>query len=345
MQDLPPYLPIYSLISSSAEKRRRFYQLVVADLITQGLRPATAWLSIAAAEHENSGEPQWCTPSLDGCPVYRLKGTREELLYRLVCLARTVDILLLENDRDLGFPRILLDEEGAAAAAASITLATFDLDRQDAVHCLLQGLEQKLAARPVWACILMGGRSSRMGRPKHLLLDEAGRTWLERTVRTVQPQVAGVVLSGRGEIPAALDSLPRLADIPEVGGPLTGILSAMRWQPDVSWLFLACDMPEVTAEAVAWLLGERKVGRWGAVPRRAGQKRLEPLFAGYEPQCAALFERLGAAGIRRIGRIADFEKISVVRIPDHLEASWQNINTPEELCGLLPAPSPPGAGS
>ena len=341
MQDLPPYLPIYSVISGSVERRRRFYELIVAELVAQGLRPVAVQATVAAEECESIEEQQWLTPPLYGCPVYRLKGIREALLYRLLSLVRTADFLLLENDWELGFPQILLDGQGVAAAAESVDLATFELDRQAAVHRLLQGLGQKLAARPVWACILMGGRSSRMGRPKHLLPDTAGSTWLERTVRTVQPQVTGVALSGRGEIPCGLDSLPRLADIPDVGGPLTGILSAMRWQPDVSWLFLACDMPEVTAEAVAWLLGERKVGSWGTVPKRVGLKRVEPLFAGYEPQCAALFERMSAAGIRRIGRIAEFEKISVVRIPDHLVASWQNINTPEELRGLLAASSIP----
>lgn len=335
MQVLPPYFPIYSVISGSAEKLRCFYELLVADLVRQGLRPAIVQALVTAEDRENIGE-HCLAPPLDSCPVYRVRGTKEELVYRFVCLARTVDILLLENDGELGFPQILLDEECAASAAESVDLATFALDRQDAVRRLFYELEQKLVARPVWACILLGGRSSRMGRPKHLLLDESGRTWLERTVRTVQPQVAGVVLSGRGEIPAGLDSLPRLADIPDVGGPLTGILSAMRWQPDVSWLFLACDMPEVTAEAVAWLLGERIVGRWGTVPTRGGLELVEPLFARYEPQCAALFEQIGAAGIRRIRRIVDFEKISVVPIPDHLRKSWQNINTPAELRGLLP---------
>lgn len=343
MQFFSPCLPIYSVLCSSPERLRHFYDLVVADLVTQGLRPAIVQAVFAPEGRDNRGARQCLRQPSDGLPVYRCEGTKEELVYRLSCLAGCVDILLLENDRELGLPQILLDEACTIADADSVVLATFDLDRQTAVQNILDGLQQKLAVRPVWACILMGGRSSRMGRPKHLLLDAEGRTWLERTVHTVRPQVAGVVLSGPGEIPAGLGFLPRLADIPNVGGPLAGILSAMRWQPDVSWLFLACDMPEVTAEAVAWLLGERKAGRWGTVPTRAGLKLVEPLFAGYEPQCAALFEQMCAAGIRRISRIVDFEKINVVQIPDHLQASWQNINTPEELHGLLPTSSNPGS--
>ena len=42
-------------------------------------------------------------------------------------------------------------------------------------------IKQKVA---VWACILIGGKSSRMGHPKHLLpgIDGSKESWLERTV-------------------------------------------------------------------------------------------------------------------------------------------------------------------
>ena len=57
---------------------------------------------------------------------------------------------------------------------------------------------------PVWGCVLIGGRSRRMGRPKHLI-EAGGCSWLERTVqegdvvvthhlpsrRSVAPQFAG----------------------------------------------------------------------------------------------------------------------------------------------------------
>lgn len=340
MQSLPLYLPIYSVISSSADRLRLFHELVVEGLVVKGLRTAYVRAIIETPGANRRGESEWFTQVSHSVPVYSFTGTKEALVYRLSTLARNIDLLLIENDKELGLPLMLLDGKGAGSAADAVDLATFDLDRQAAVRCVLEELEKRLAARPVWACILMGGRSSRMGRPKHLLPAESGSTWLERTVHTVQPQVEGVVLSGRGEIPAGLHSLSRLTDIPNVGGPLAGILSAIRWQPDVSWLFLACDMPEVTAEAVAWLLGERKIGQWATVPTRGGLELVEPLFARYEPQCTALFEQMWLTGTRRIRRIVDFEKINVVRIPVHLQGSWQNINTPEELYRVLPSSSP-----
>ena len=84
---------------------------------------------------------------------------------------------------------------------------------------------------PLLACVLIGGKSSRMGQPKHLL-NQAGHSWLERIVRTLSPFVDEVFLAGSGQVPAALTRLTRLSDVNGVQGPLAGILAALRHRPD-----------------------------------------------------------------------------------------------------------------
>ena len=143
---------------------------------------------------------------------------------------------------------------------------------------------------PVWACILIGGKSSRMGTPKHLIKNVRGKTWIESLVDTVAPAVEGIAISGTGNVPNGLHDLPRLPDIPGVVGPVNGIIAALRWQPLVSWLVLACDMPHVSKDAVTWLLAERRVGRWAEIPKLAGEVHCEPLFAWYDIRSASLFE-------------------------------------------------------
>ena len=187
------------------------------------------------------------------------------------------------------------------------------------------------ALPPVWACVLIGGRSSRMGQPKHLLKDRSGITWLERTVRLLRPFVTGMVLSGGGEVPESLNDLIRLPDIPGVAGPLSGILAAMRWQPSVSWLLVACDMPDITADAVRWLLSRRRPGVWGTVPRLREDGPVEPLLAHYDFRCAPLFEDLLRTGCLRIGMVAGNPKVETPLVPEPMRASWRNVNTVEEL--------------
>jgi molybdopterin-guanine dinucleotide biosynthesis protein A len=172
-----------------------------------------------------------------------------------------------------------------------------------------------------------------MGRPKHLLRS-AGRTWLEHAAAAVAPVVDGVVVLGPGRMPAALGELPRLPDVAGVGGPLAGFHAAMRWQPFATWLFLACDMPLVSPEAVQWLLGQRAPGVWAVLPRRAGGG-VEPLFAWYGFRARAL---LGSC--RGPSEIAAHPKVRTPLVPPHLASAWENANTPADrrrLCRTVPA--------
>ena len=198
-------------------------------------------------------------------------------------------------------------------------------------NLLLDQLAMEWRKTPVWACVLIGGRSSRMGRPKHLLTDACGQTWLARSVALVRPLVSGVALSGRGDVPDDLADLPRLPDVPGVSGPLAGILSAMRWQPNVSWLVIACDLPGITTEALAWLLAACRPGIWGPVPRIHIDGPVEPLLAHYDFRARLLFEDLARQGCLRVSAVAENKKIETPLVPEHLRPSWRNVNSPEDL--------------
>lgn len=181
------------------------------------------------------------------------------------------------------------------------------------------------------ACLLVGGRSSRMGRPKHLIQGDNGLTWIENSVALLTPFVDEIVLSGAGDIPSSLNGLRRLPDVDGVEGPLTGILAAMRWEPAACWLLIACDMPNITVAAVKWLLATRDAKSWGTVPRLHDDGFVEPLLALYEPQAKQYFEELCNSGILRISMVARQSKIATPVVPKELARSWCNINTPDEL--------------
>lgn len=199
------------------------------------------------------------------------------------------------------------------------------------MELLLAKLEEISSYMPIWGCILIGGKSSRMSQPKHLLEDDNGKTWLERTVDHLTPLLDGLVISGAGTIPGQLSNITCLADIPGVAGPLTGILAATRWQPQVSWLLVACDMPHISKEAVEWLLAYRGPGCWGVVPRMGGAGFFEPLFAWYDMRAAHIFEDQLQEGVMQIGRGASHPKIANPTIPEPLRYGWENVNTPNEL--------------
>lgn len=198
---------------------------------------------------------------------------------------------------------------------------------------MIAGNEDETA--PVWGCVLIGGRSRRMGAPKHLL-DENGLAWIEQTVAMLRQKVEQVVICGAGELPASLAGAARVDDVAGLSGPLAGILAAFRGYPLVSWLVVACDLPDMQEAALQWLLDCRRPGVLAVMPELAGDGRIEPLLAYYDRACRPLLEEMAAAGYRRMNRLQAAPGIITPQPPFSLRSCWRNVNTPEEL-GHYPA--------
>jgi molybdopterin-guanine dinucleotide biosynthesis protein A len=295
------HLPIFTLTGGREESRTYFVSCLMTELTARSL---TA--------------------------VFLRRGDGSNLC-TLALLARRYDLVIVNRGIDAPEQPITLGK----FSGSDLGEISWSLGGEEGwprfVERLLGKLTEYGRCTPVWGCVLIGGRSSRMGSPKHLIKDERGKTWLENVIETLRPLVDGIAVSGMGQLPEAVAETPRLPDIPGVVGPLTGIVAAGRWQPQVSWLLVACDMPHVSAEAVNWLLADRRPGCWGRVPRFAGNDRLEPLFAWYDFRSIHLFEEQLYTGNMRIGEAAGDIRIDHPIIPDSLCHSWKNINTPEEL--------------
>ncbi len=182
-----------------------------------------------------------------------------------------------------------------------------------------------------------------MGQSKTLLRFER-TTFVERIVATLRGRVAQVALLGDGPIPPALAHVVRLPDVPDLAGPLAGMLAAMRWERRACWIFVACDLPMLHAEALDWLLAQRGPGRCVVMPKVAPD-RVEPLLAVYEPEALELLEDLVERGLRSPRHLAGQPAVHTPTPPEALRACWTNVNTPEELRRLGSSAAEPYRGS
>ncbi|MDP3478831.1 MAG: NTP transferase domain-containing protein [Desulfoprunum sp.] len=321
-------LPVFRLDGLDAAGGLPFLCNLISELRNCGLRVALVFsqehqlsTDLLPMDHSRIFAAGGDIVSLGAEQLYLSRQTvsPDRIRLYLADLCQHYDIVLVVGETDLALPVLQLPEGETATGISACALTILNL------------LRQTLQQVPIWACVLIGGRSSRMGRAKHLLADGRGRTWLENTVAILEPFVGQVVLSGRGLVPESLLDLVRIPDIPGVAGPLAGILSAMRWQPEVSWLVVACDMPSLSPESLQWLIDSRQPGRWGTVPRRSADSHVEPLLAHYDRRCRSIFEEVLAAGSLRIGDVAGHAKIATPVIPAQFAQAWDNINTPEEL--------------
>ncbi len=265
----------------------------------------------------------------------RLAASPEASLERfLSALASAHDLLLVEGHKDTPLPKVWLADRQGSAAPDSVRhlLATLSWEGErlaSFLHLAEELLRRHFAARPLLGGVLVGGTSSRMGRPKHLAR-VGGLTLLERACGALAAHTAEVVLLGRARGTARRTSLP---DAPGTRGPLAGILSALRWHPCAAWLITACDMPALTADALAWVLAQRRPGAWAVIPADP-DGRLEPLAAAWEPQAARLLEDLVLHGEAAPRLVARHDKATTPPLPAELSPAFLNVNTLSDLAAL-----------
>ncbi len=170
-----------------------------------------------------------------------------------------------------------------------------------------------------------------MGRPKHLLpVKGGGKSWLEHIALILTPFCHEVVVAGAGALPPG--KWQRLSDAPGCAGPLSGILAVSRYCPAASLLVCACDMPDISTAAIAWLLKQRRAGDWALVPKTDYE---QPLFALYDRRMGSVFEKMAGEGKFKMRDLCGMENVRVVQPPSYLIPAWNNINYPHEVFAPL----------
>ncbi len=337
-------LPIFGICGWSGSGKTTLIEQIIPQLLAEGL-------AVAVVKHDAHGIDV-DKPGKDSDRFFRagadvlLDGPGQQLLRRhptdsdrlapaLAELAGRYDLILVEGHKGTPLPKIWLLGEGETAPPEDvenvIAAVARDDDRPSVVRPMVTDLlAQRWRATPVFGCVLIGGKSSRMGEPKHLI-NKDGKTWLARTVGLLEEVCQTVIISGPGDVPQELSHLPRLPDVPDVRGPMAGVLAAMRWAPGASWLAVACDLKDMSADALRWLLADRKPGVWATVPRVARCGGVEPLLAHYDFRSRRLLEELAGEGNFSLSAIAGNPKSASPSVPAELAAAWTNVNTPADL--------------
>jgi molybdopterin-guanine dinucleotide biosynthesis protein A len=100
--------------------------------------------------------------------------------------------------------------------------------------------------------ILAGGKSSRMGVDKGLLLLD-GKTMVQHIIEAMEPHVDFITISTANQAYAEF-GYPLLPDDVPDKGPLGGIATALSVSKTERNLIVSCDMPLLSTEAIGWFL-------------------------------------------------------------------------------------------
>ncbi len=184
--------------------------------------------------------------------------------------------------------------------------------------------------------VLVGGKSSRMGRDKALLpwgLEaKSGLTLAQHVAQVVQQAAGSVNLIGDPARYAAL-GYPVHADQLRDCGPLAGVATALRVCAADWALIVGCDMPAISVDALRRLLAATG-GTQRLCVVAVGPRGPEPLCAVYHISCLPTIEQAAAQG--RFKMREAIAEIGAEPVVDISPACFANLNTPEDLEAFPP---------
>ena len=340
--------PVLAVCGFSGSGKTTLLQAVIPKLVERGL-------AVAIVKHD-AHRFEVDKPGKDSDVLFRagatitLRGPGQQFERRgeaamlsveatLAHLGRDHDLLLVEGHKDVSLPKFWLGNAERLAAPENVTnivrTLEWDSERLTAFMDYIDAwLPAAWNARPLYRGLLVGGMSTRMGSPKHVL-PFGGRAMGEIAAEALsggQGDFRTVVLAS-GLLPENLQRLARLPDCPGFGGPGAGLIAAHRWAPEAAWIVAACDHPWLGPKHIEWLAGQRRPGCWAVIPKQ-GDGHPCPTLALYEPQALEFLERRFRASGEHDARpsaLLDLPRTRVVEPPAEFADGWINVNTPEEL--------------
>jgi len=181
----------------------------------------------------------------------------------------------------------------------------------------------------VIAAVLAGGAASRMsGEKAEALL--AGRRLAEYPTAALTRAGLKPFLVTKADRPLSISGVETVIEPREPRHPLLGIATALRAAGGAAVLVVACDLPMLPAEMLAWLADKRGAA---VIPQVDG--RLQPLAALYRPECLAVIEAGINSGRSVTSTVLDLgpvviEEPELARFGDP-ETSFHNVNTRADL--------------
>lgn len=191
---------------------------------------------------------------------------------------------------------------------------------------LISFLLSRYELKPLDGLILLGGKSERMGRDKgeikygdhpqklavNQLLGDSGLANRYFSVRQGQH----------------LDLTNRIEDEFLNLGPMGGILSAFKRNPNNALLVLANDLPYLKKEHLELLISERDPNKVATAFKGRSKDFVEPLICIYEPKAYPILLAYLAAGYSCPRKMLINNEVKVIEVED----MWiTNVNTEEEL--------------
>ena len=175
--------------------------------------------------------------------------------------------------------------------------------------------------------ILAGGKSSRMGTEKGLILYK-NKPFVEHIIEAMNPLVDNIIIISNNKAYKSF-GFRCYEDLIKNTGPLAGIYTGLRYSKTDNNLIVSCDIPLIKTAVLQKLIDQKN--DTSEVIQLQSQGKNMPLIALYKKSCKVIFMEELYQNQKKVQKALKKCNVKTVLIDGSLEKVTANINTPEDL--------------
>jgi molybdopterin-guanine dinucleotide biosynthesis protein A len=175
--------------------------------------------------------------------------------------------------------------------------------------------------------ILAGGKSSRMGTEKGLIIYK-NKPFVEHIIEAMSPLVDNIIIISNNKA-YKIFGFRCYEDLIKNTGPLAGIYTGLRYSKTENNLIVSCDVPLINTVILQKLIDQKNDA--SEVIQLQSQGKNMPLIALYKKSCEVIFMEELHQNQKKLQKALKKCNVKTVIIDGSLEQVTANINTPEDL--------------
>jgi molybdopterin-guanine dinucleotide biosynthesis protein A len=187
--------------------------------------------------------------------------------------------------------------------------------------------------KDITGIILAGGKSSRMGSEKGLILLH-DKPFIQHSIEALQPLVNEIIIVSSNSDYDTF-GVKRVEDMIPDSGPVAGLHAGLTHSTTKENLVISCDVPLLTTSLLKKLLSHTKED-YDIIQFEAEGKTI-PLIALYKKHCANKCEELLIHGERRLRKLVMTLKTKTISVIEKEHVLVTNMNTIEDLKAITDA--------
>ncbi len=184
-----------------------------------------------------------------------------------------------------------------------------------------------IAKENITGIILAGGKSSRMGTDKGLVLYK-GKFFTQYVIDAIKPLVDDIMIISDNSSYDIFNTTRTNDDIKNAG-PLAGVYTGLKHSKTEFNLVLSCDVPLITTSVLQQLIDAISFDI--DIIQLKSKDKTMPLIALYKKTCAPTFLELLKKKERKMTQAISHFKVKTIVLETDLEHYTANINTIDEL--------------